>query len=82
MAERECIHVWPGERRLLPTGDQHRIYELRCLKGKGYIRLMSQSHRDLFVQSSLLVVPGGETVTVSAEGKMVIEVTATGKVLE
>ncbi len=46
---------------------------LRCLSGRGYLRIMSNPNRLLITQGHELRVPGGEIATISGSRNMIIE---------
>jgi len=65
--------VWQGERKLLPTTAKSHECIVRCLRGRGYLRMMSNPNRLLLVQGRELRIPGGEIATVSGSQSMLIE---------
>lgn len=73
MKDTELIHVWQGERKLLPTQQTRYVYQLRCVQGSGYLRLMSKSNRQFIKPGDLMTVLGGEIATVSGNEPMVVE---------
>ena len=79
MCDSDFIHIWQGERKLLPTHQKQSVYELRCLQGCGYLRLMSKANREFIKKGDSVSVAGGEIATVSGNEKMIVELVITKK---
>ncbi len=72
MAQQDLIHIWRGERVLLPRRPQGRRYRLHCISGSGRIRVMSRSRPYRLKSAQSLLIPADEVVTVSGSEDMVI----------
>ena len=72
MSQQGLIHIWQGERVLLPEREYGRIYLLLCISGSGLIRLMSRSRPHCMKPQQALLIPADEVVTVSGSEDMVI----------
>ncbi|UTW04492.1 hypothetical protein KDX31_05660 [Amphritea atlantica] len=72
MAEEDLIHIWRGERLLLPDRPLGCHYRLRCLSGSGLIRVMSRSRPYRLKSAQSILIPADEVVTVSGSEDMVI----------
>lgn len=72
--EKETLRIWPGERQLLPQGLKGCRLSLCCVRGKGYLRLMSEPARQILKQGDQRLIDGGEIATVTGIQKMIIEI--------
>lgn len=73
---KQTVHIWEGERKLLPLDYQQRNYQLRCVNGCGYLRLMSESHPIKISGNVNTQLCSGEIATVSAITDMEIELSS------
>lgn len=75
MDEIQRIKVWAGERKLLPLKESSAEYQLRCIAGDGYLRIMSLATRQYFKAGDELIIPGEEIVTLTGMQTMHVELT-------
>lgn len=73
-AGKEQLRVWPGERQLLPLASNGSKLLLHCISGKAYLRVMTQSHRQLLEAGDKPIVAGGEVATLSGIETMIVEI--------
>lgn len=70
-----CLRIWAGERRLLPTDNPLQAYRIRCLKGSGYLRIMSRAERKKLNTGQQSTIQRGEIATLSGKDTMMVEIT-------
>lgn len=68
------FHIWPGERQLLPSAPDGHYLLLHCLIGKAYLRVMSQSRRQVMRSGDKKEITAGEVATVSGVETMTLEI--------
>ena len=69
------IQVWPGERKLLPLDGQRGSYQLRCLQGRGYLRVMSSATRQRVEPGDDVSINADEIATLTAMQSMLVKLT-------
>ena len=74
LLNRRVIRIWAGERKLLPVDSMSGTIKVRCLAGKGYLRVMSLSSRNRMQPGDELVIPAGEVATLTGVQTMFIEI--------
>lgn len=52
---------------MLPMEQSSSCYQLYCLKGEGYLRVMSSSRRQLIKRGGQLTIFGGDVVTLTGK---------------
>jgi len=72
--DKEQLRVWPGERQLLPLASNGSKLVLHCISGKAYLRVMTQSHRQLLKAGDKPIVAGGDVATLSGIETMIVEI--------
>jgi hypothetical protein len=71
---KEQLRIWAGERQLLPMVSKEKKLLVRCISGEGYLRVMTQTHRQLLRPGDTTILPGGEIATLSGIETMLVEV--------
>ncbi len=74
MDNKVLLWVWSGERKLLPLDGQVGAYQLRCLKGQGYLRVMSSAVRQSVKSGDGIVINAGEIATLTGKHEMLVEI--------
>lgn len=72
--KQQHINIWPGERCLLPVGEAPNLYKVECTSGEGYLRIMSDTHREPLRSGDHLIIDGGEIATITGRQTMTIEI--------
>ena len=67
------LQVWAGERKLLPIEAPLVSYQLRCLSGDGYLRVMSCAERRYVKPGDQTNIQGGEIATLTGKRAMFVE---------
>jgi hypothetical protein len=62
-----------GERKLLPIENRSVRYQLHCLSGAGYLRVMSCAERQYIKPGDQAQIQGGEIATLTGTELMFIE---------
>jgi hypothetical protein len=74
MEESFNLQVWAGERKLLPIENDSVRYQLHCLSGAGYLRVMSCAERQYIKPGEQAQIQGGEIATLTGKESMFLEV--------
>lgn len=74
MEHSQSIRVWSGERALLPADESVNSYQLRCLVGEGYLRVMSSADRQLVKPGDQLTIFGDDIATLTGKENMLVEI--------
>ena len=73
MENNQSIRVWSGERTLLPNDKAPYGYQLHCLVGEGYLRIMSSARRQFVKRGDQLTIIGDDIATLTGKKTMLVE---------